>query len=189
MTSDTQVWQQEHMVRTLVRTARAVRRHLKRTIADVPGGVTAWWVLRHLDHAGSQPQVVIANELGVPSSTLTARLEEMEGNGLITREPDAADKRRVVVALTAAGRAMRSSQQGRAEVDLAALLVGADTWDLDAFRRVILVLQSNLRLMGTDPELRGGGRGRAKRSGFGPGGNGDPDERGIAEAAGHGRRA
>jgi DNA-binding MarR family transcriptional regulator len=181
MEDDEQAWQQEHMVRAYIRTARAMRRHIKSTIVDVPGGMTAWWVLRHLDHTGPQPQVEMAREIGVPSSTLTARLEQMERDSLITRLPDAEDKRRMVVALTEAGQAVRRGHHDGAEADLAALLAGADTWDLDALRRVTLVIQHNLRVLGTDPEKRGGGRGRAKRAGFGAGGNDDPDELGMGE--------
>jgi DNA-binding MarR family transcriptional regulator len=181
MQDDEQAWQHEHIVRAYVRTARAMRRHIKGTIADVPGGMTAWWVLRHLDHTGPQPQVQMARDIGVASSTLTARLAQMEKDGLITRRPDAGDKRRMVVALTPAGEAVRRGHQDGAEGDLAALLAGADTWDLDALRRVILVIQHNLRVLGTDPEERGGGRGRAKRAGFGAGRNGDADEAGMGE--------
>ncbi len=181
MTDDGQAWQQDQIVRAFIRTGRAMRRYLKDTIADVSGGMTAWWVLRHLDHTGPQPQVEMARDIGVESSALTARLAQMESEGLITRQPDPEDKRRMVVALTEAGEAVRRGHRESAEDDLAALLAGADTWDLDALRRVILVIQHNLRVLGTDPEERGGGRGRAKRAGFGGGGSDDPDDAGIDE--------
>ncbi len=98
---------EDNLVRTMARTAQAMRRHLEKTIADVPGGMSAWWVLRHLHHAGPQAQADMARSVGVAGSTLTRRLEQMEGDGLITRTGDPEDGRRVIVALSEAGEATR----------------------------------------------------------------------------------
>jgi MarR family transcriptional regulator for hemolysin len=162
---------EDNYVRRLGRTTRAMRRHLERTISDVPGGMSAWWVLRYLHHAGPQAQADIAENIGIAGSTLTRRLEQMEADGLITRTVDDADKRRVIVALSERGEALRSGQRERADSTAEALLKGVSPEDLAAFGRVMERIDENLRALGVDPNGPGHGRGggRGSRSGFGPG--------------------
>jgi DNA-binding MarR family transcriptional regulator len=163
---------EDNYVRRLGRTTRAMRRHLEQTIGDVPGGMSAWWVLRHLHHAGPQAQSDIAASVGVAGSTLTRRLEQMEADGLITRTADGADKRRVIVALSERGEALHTGQRERAATTATTLIDGVTPEDLSAFNRVVERINDNLRALGVDPDGRGHGRGggRGFRSGFGPGG-------------------
>ena len=163
---------EDNLVRSLGRTVRAMRRHLETTVGDVPGGMSAWWVLRHLHQAGPQAQADIADSVGVAGSTLTRRLEQMEADGLITRTPDETDKRRVIVALSERGEALRAGQRERADAEVARLTAGVAPADLEAFQRVMDRVRENLRDLGTDPDGggRGPGGGRGFRSGFGPGG-------------------
>jgi len=181
---------EDNYVRRLGRTTRAMRRHLEQTISDVPGGMSAWWVLRYLHRAGPQVQADIAENIGVAGSTLTRRLEQMEADGLITRTVDDADKRRVIVALSERGEALRSGQRERADATTAALLEGVSPEDLAAFGRVMERIDENLRALGVDPNGRGHGRGggRGFRSGFGPGsgrgeGGGSRGSRGSRESS------
>ncbi len=161
---------EDNLVRTMARTAQAMRRHLEKTIADVPGGMSAWWVLRHLHNAGPQPQADMARSVGVAGSTLTRRLEQMEADGLITRTPDPDDGRRIIVTLSETGEAARGGQRERADAESERLVAGVAPEDLEAFRRMVEKIRENLRELGTDPDGRGGGQGM--RSGFGGGGGG-----------------
>lgn len=56
------------------------------------------------------PQTVgsLGEQLYLDSGTLTPLLKRMEASGLVTRQRDVADERRVQIALTAKGEAMRS---------------------------------------------------------------------------------
>ncbi len=55
--------------------------------------------------AGRQPasQQQAAQRLGIDRTTMVALLDTLEGKGLVARHPDAEDRRRNVVELTAAG--------------------------------------------------------------------------------------
>lgn len=160
---------EENLVRGMSRTVRAMRRHLEQTIADVPGGMSAWWVLRHLHHAGPQAQADIADSLGVAGSTLTRRLEQMEADGLITRAADDSDKRRIIVALSERGEALRAGQHERTGAEIDRLTAGITPADLKAFDRVLSRIRENLKELGTDPDSRGHGPGggRGERRGHG----------------------
>lgn len=138
------------LVRAMERVAQAMRRHLESTIDSVPGGMGAWWVLHHLDRGGRQAQVDIARTLGVASSTLTQRLKHMEEAGLIIRTPDEYDPRRMMVALSERGAVVCREQKSRANAEVDRLMAGAESWDVDAFRRVMRVVQENLRKLNSD---------------------------------------
>ena len=178
---------EDSLVRTLGRTARVMRSHLEKTMADVPGGMGTWWVLRHLHNAGPQAQADIARSVGVAGSTLTRRMEQMEADGLITRTMDDADNRRVVVSISEEGEALRKAQRERTEAEEALLVEGIAPEDLEALQRVIEKIRENLRALGTDPDTRGKGHGggRGFRTGYGPGRGGGRD--GSVHGGGGGR--
>jgi DNA-binding MarR family transcriptional regulator len=69
---------------------------------------------------GSQHQA--AQRLGIDRTSMVARLDTLEGKGLISRQPHAEDRRRNVVELTAAGRATVEQATEAAEQAEAALL-------------------------------------------------------------------
>jgi len=57
----------------------------------------------------SAPRTVgeIGNEVGMDNGTLTPLLKRLVSAGLVTRERDAKDERRVIINVTAAGKALR----------------------------------------------------------------------------------
>lgn len=76
---------------------------------------------RALDHVGDRWTLLIIRELllgdagygelqgalaGVPTNLLAERLRDLEGDGLVTRQPDGADRRRVIYGLTPLGRGL-----------------------------------------------------------------------------------
>jgi DNA-binding MarR family transcriptional regulator len=58
---------------------------------------------RRLDPHGTNPKVLAASAL-VTSGAMTSRLDRLERAGLVTRHPDPADRRAVLVRLTRTGR-------------------------------------------------------------------------------------
>jgi DNA-binding MarR family transcriptional regulator len=61
-------------------------------------------VLHHLEHAGPLSQQGLGAALRISPSNLVGLLDALEADGLIRRPRDPADRRRHLVALTAAGR-------------------------------------------------------------------------------------
>jgi len=55
--------------------------------------------------AGREPasQQEVVGRLGIDRTTMVAFLDTLEGKGLVSRRPDARDRRRNVIVLTAAG--------------------------------------------------------------------------------------
>ena len=89
---------------------------LKRALADLdalhehhlgPAGVSAreLGVLLFLDGREPESQQEAAARMGIDRTTMVGLLDSLEGKGLVARRADAADRRRNVVVLTAAGRA------------------------------------------------------------------------------------
>jgi DNA-binding MarR family transcriptional regulator len=60
-------------------------------------------VLRVLAHREPTSQLQAAQELGIDRTSMVALLDVLEGKGIVTRRPDAADRRRNTVELTEAG--------------------------------------------------------------------------------------
>ncbi len=54
----------------------------------------------------------LGDRIALDSGTLTPLLKRLEAQGIVTRERDAADERRVVVALTPAGRKLKAPARG-----------------------------------------------------------------------------
>jgi len=61
-------------------------------------------VLLFLDGREPESQQQAAQRLGVDRTTMVGLLDNLQGKGLVARRPDAEDRRRNVVELTAAGR-------------------------------------------------------------------------------------
>lgn len=66
--------------------------------------MTHFQVLTHLDRSGPVPMGSLADALGVSMSNATGIVSRMEDRGVIEREHDDDDRRRVIVRLSEAGR-------------------------------------------------------------------------------------
>lgn len=69
-----------------------------------PGQRTAYAVLAALQEFGSLSQAELGRRLGIDRSDVVALLNDLQAEELVVREPDAEDRRRNAVSLTAAGR-------------------------------------------------------------------------------------
>jgi len=88
--------------------ARATRRLLKEEqplLAAQELSMWAYIVLSRLASSPAETQLSLAGEIGYDKSRLIGLLDGLEGEGLLRREPDPADRRAKIVALTALGQA------------------------------------------------------------------------------------
>ncbi len=175
---------QDNIVRSMARTAHAMRRYLETNVGEVPGGMSSWHVLRMLHKCGPTTQAQLARWAGVAGSTLTRRLEQMEDDGLITRADDPDDGRRIIVTMTDKAAALIAEQHTRMDGEIDKLTAGASPADIEAVNRVLATIDANLTELGVDLEARRGGRGRGFGSGSGPGG--PRGGRGRGRGRGHG---
>ena len=72
-----------------------------------------WRILRVVDEAGEIEQTAIAQAACLQLPSLTRILRSMETEGLVSRQTDAADRRRTLVSITSAGRAVITRHRGR----------------------------------------------------------------------------
>ncbi|WP_376095703.1 MarR family winged helix-turn-helix transcriptional regulator [Roseomonas sp. CCTCC AB2023176] len=86
---------------------RAVQRALGAAIAPHGAAVGTWYFLRVLWERDGLTQRELADAVGMMEPTAAAALRDMEQAGWITRTRDSGDRRKQIVVLTDAGRALR----------------------------------------------------------------------------------
>ncbi len=90
---------------------------------------------------------VTVNELGkrlhLDSGTLTPLLKRLEASGLIHRQRDSADERRVLVSLTTAGRQLK--EQAKSIPQTIACQVGLERDDIESLRHTLQRLRNQIR--------------------------------------------
>jgi DNA-binding MarR family transcriptional regulator len=97
-------------------------------------------VLSRLAAAPAETQLSLATEIGYDKSRLIGLLDELEGDGLLTREPDPRDRRAKIVNLTAAGRSRQAETQRDIRRMERRLLRGIDPADITVLRRSLALL-------------------------------------------------
>ncbi|MDR0856050.1 MAG: winged helix DNA-binding protein [Clostridiales bacterium] len=86
-------------------------------------------------HGESVPSE-IGSKMGVSGPRIAAELASLEGKGLITREVDSTDRRRILVRLTQKGIAVEAEQQGRYIGRVAAMLQALGERDAEEYIRI-----------------------------------------------------
>src|ERR1700749_2791689 len=87
------------------------------TAAELPvlarHGLTMWGyiVLNALDDAPESSQAALAERIGADKTRIISTLDTLQEAGLITRDPDPADRRARILSITAAGRETRDDAQ------------------------------------------------------------------------------
>ncbi|MEU6401240.1 MarR family transcriptional regulator [Streptomyces sp. NPDC046985] len=93
----------ERELTVLLRRARASQGEMAREVhPDLESA--AYGLLVRLDEAGGQRATALAGYVGVGKATMSRQLRALEDLGLVQREPDPADGRAWLVALTPEGR-------------------------------------------------------------------------------------
>jgi DNA-binding MarR family transcriptional regulator len=97
-----------------------VSRRLRRLYVDAESGPSflELAVLHRLERQGPTHPGSMAHDEGVTSAAVAASLASLESRGLVVRDRDATDGRRIVVTLTGAG---RKTLKGRDDACVAAL--------------------------------------------------------------------
>jgi DNA-binding MarR family transcriptional regulator len=115
------------------------RMRAERTATDLSLG--QWAALRTLEsHGPMTPSELAAHEKVQPPS-VTKILVLLEGHGYISRTPDPVDRRQVVVAATAAGRALLDEDRRRKDKWLSQRLQTLDPADRAALAAALPVLE------------------------------------------------
>jgi DNA-binding MarR family transcriptional regulator len=83
--------------------SRVVTRHYDHALASTGLSTNEYAILARLDREGSFPLGELAARLAMDRSTLSRDLAPLLADGLVATGPDAADRRKKVVSLTAAG--------------------------------------------------------------------------------------
>ena len=90
-----------------------------------PPGELSWArisVLGALQTEGRTTATALAAYLGVKPQSLTRLLADLEESGLITRQPDQADRRQSLLEITPAGTALLSEEIGEQRLTLARII-------------------------------------------------------------------
>jgi DNA-binding MarR family transcriptional regulator len=102
----------------LTRLARAANRSLALALEELGLRSVHFAVLHRLADAGPSSQADLAAGLRIHASNLVRVLDELEGEGLIGRRRDPADRRRQVILLSSAGAlALRRAEAAAAETE------------------------------------------------------------------------
>jgi len=105
----------------LLRARETVMGPVREMLADSPVNEQKWRVLRVLEENGPQDQNTIAQQACLLLPSLTRILRAMEEDGLVSRLADPEDRRRSIVTIEAAGRAILQERGAQAAVLVASL--------------------------------------------------------------------
>ncbi|OYX43167.1 MAG: homoprotocatechuate degradation operon regulator HpaR [Rhodobacterales bacterium 32-67-9] len=105
----------------LLRARETVMAPIREMLAASPVNEQKWRVLRVLVESGPLEQKAIAAEACLLLPSLTRILQTMEADGLVSRESDLEDRRRSIVSVTAAGRAVIENHADQSNAILARL--------------------------------------------------------------------
>jgi DNA-binding MarR family transcriptional regulator len=94
---------EDEVLRSLRRIIRAVDLYSRKLISEHGLSGPQLLCLRQLDAKGALPTGHLADAMSLSAATVCGILDRLEARGLLTRERQADDKRRVLVALTTAG--------------------------------------------------------------------------------------
>jgi DNA-binding MarR family transcriptional regulator len=107
-------------------------------------GISMWGyvVLNALEGGPARTQTALAQAIGADKTRIIAILDELQQTGLITREPDPADRRVRLLAISAAGRRVRAAAQSGIQANEERLLARLPLADRQAFLRAVEVLSA-----------------------------------------------
>jgi MarR family transcriptional regulator for hemolysin len=128
----------------LARAARTVSRAFDDALAEAGGSLPVWLVLLNLKTRQVSSQRELAEAVGVREATLTHHLNAMDGQGLVTRTRDPANRRIHVVELTPAGEAAFVRLAEAATTFDRRLRDGLSDADLDGLATVLGRLAANV---------------------------------------------
>jgi DNA-binding MarR family transcriptional regulator len=107
-------------------------------------GITMWGyvVLNALDGRPARTQAALAEAIGADKTRIIATLDDLQQAGLITREPDPADRRARLLSITPAGRRVRAAAQAEIQANENRVLARLPPADRQAFVRAAQALSA-----------------------------------------------
>jgi DNA-binding MarR family transcriptional regulator len=122
----------------------AVRSHLDALLR--PAGLTAlqYTALTVLERHPDLSAAQLARNSFVTNQSMADMITALQGRGLIERHRDQADRRRLVVALTAAGRHLLDGYRDRVAALEAEMLAGLSTEEVAGLRHILHTCHANL---------------------------------------------
>jgi DNA-binding MarR family transcriptional regulator len=105
-------------------------------------GISMWGyvVLNALAAGPARTQAALAQAIGADKTRIIATLDELQQAGLITRDPDPADRRIRLLAISADGRRVRADVQSAIQANEDRVLARLPAADRQAFLRVAAIL-------------------------------------------------
>ncbi|GAA3396474.1 MarR family winged helix-turn-helix transcriptional regulator [Cryptosporangium minutisporangium] len=123
---------------------RAYAKAARAAMSDVPGGPRGYQVLATSVRNTPGTQLALAHQLGVDRTVMTYLLDDMEKAGLVTRQPDPADRRARRIVATDQGRALLHDLDARLVEAEDRLLSGLPDDDRALFRDLLQRLAANV---------------------------------------------
>lgn len=107
-------------------------------------GISMWGyvVLNALDGGPARTQAALAQAIGADKTRIIGVLDELQHAGLITREPDPADRRARLLSITPAGHQVRAATQAEIQANENRLLASLPAADRRAFLRAAQALSA-----------------------------------------------
>ena len=130
---------------------RRVNSRLNARLADAGSSQEEYRVLAFLAAAAGQPMTEIADAAALPPPSATKLVDRMVSANLVYRRGDPADRRRVLVALTARGKAAHRRLQEIVNQERTELLTLTGTHDLEELRRLLSRLLHQLGIPQPEP--------------------------------------
>lgn len=139
--------------RALLPLARRWRAGADRTLAALGVSHSSGWVLLHVGRLGdATPQSELADALDMKGSSLVRLIDKLEGDALVTRRPDAVDRRVNRIHLTAAGSALVGQIEAALRLVRRDMLGEFDDESLEVATRVLQRLDRQLANPGGGPD-------------------------------------
>ena len=107
-------------------------------------GISMWGyvVLNALDGGPARTQAALAQAIGADKTRIIGVLDELQQAGLISREPDPADRRARLLSITSAGHQIRVTTQAEIQANENRVLRKLPAADRRAFLRAVEMLSS-----------------------------------------------
>ena len=107
-------------------------------------GISMWGyvVLNALEGGPARTQAALAQSIRADKTRIIGTLDELQQAGLISREPDPADRRIRLLAISAAGRRVRAAARSAIQANEERVLARLAPADRQAFLRVARILSA-----------------------------------------------
>jgi MarR family transcriptional regulator for hemolysin len=130
--------------RLLALTAKAVRARFEAELAAEGASLATYVVLHDAVAATGLSQRELAERIGLEGPTLTRHLDRMEGEGLIVRRPDPADRRVWRIEPTTEGRRLYQRLRRTAERLEATMVAGLADHEVAALTDLLTRVRENM---------------------------------------------